>query len=113
MKNQQLEYTLITAFAIPILLECMDEVKGTAAYSDRLAKAADEYQRVKIYPSHRPASAAVADQNQQGANLVMNCIKVGIAISDQPAHVQHRFNAEFENMLIRYGVRLDEMAETA
>ena len=113
MQTKQLESTLITAFTIPILLECMDEVKGTAAYSARLEKAAEEYQRVKIYPLHRPASAAVADQNQQGANLVMNCIKVGIAISEQPAKVQHRFNTEFENMLIRYGVRLDEMAETA
>lgn len=96
-------------FGVGMILEGMDEVKGTIMYSSGVVKGLELYDRTKLKKtmwSGKGVSDEVADIQQRAKEMLFAAIHVA---NNQPENVTKRFYDELYNMFVRYGVNMTEL----
>lgn len=103
--------------ATTVILENMPELTGGLLYSTRVLNAANRfvkeletYDRTMLKRGIWNGGEECINQTGYGAETVSKLMYAILSIStDQPLHVQERFDRELEELLIRYGVNIAQL----
>lgn len=99
---------ILVTYTSGILLEFMPAMKDTLLYSSKVEKELDTFTTIKIR-NFWSRDKSLADQAFSGQKMVEKICYAITSISQQPEEVQHRFDTDLQNLLVRYGVNMFEM----